>query len=61
MTETQNDFCGKCDAEIARDRVVDFTLKNGKRVCESCFVRQTPRPALVRTNFDPGKQQRRAG
>ncbi len=44
MSETQIEFCGKCDAEIDPTRRVDFTLKDGTRVCESCFVRQTPRP-----------------
>ena len=28
MTETQKEFCRKCDVEIDRDRVVDFTLKH---------------------------------
>src|ERR1700722_1845940 len=59
MSEQAKEFCGKCKVEIDRDRVVDFTLKNGKRVCESCFVRETPRPGPIRTNF--GSQKRRAG
>jgi hypothetical protein len=61
MTETQKDFCGKCEVEIDRDRVVDFTLKNGKRVCDSCFVRETPRPAPIKMDFHPGSPKRRAG
>jgi hypothetical protein len=61
MDEPQQDFWGKCEVEISRDRVVDFTLKNGTRVCDSCFVRETPRPALVGTNFDPVSQKRLAG
>jgi hypothetical protein len=61
MDERNREFCGKCEVEIDRDRVIDFTLKNGKRVCEHCFVRETPRPALVRTNFDPGNGKWRTG
>ena len=44
MRELQSDLCGKCSAEIDPERRVDFTLKNGTRVCESCFVRETRRP-----------------
>jgi len=44
MRELQSDNCGKCSAEIDPARRVDFTLKNGTRVCESCFVRETRRP-----------------
>lgn len=33
--------CGKCGAEIDSMRRVDFTLKEGTRVCESCFVKWT--------------------
>jgi deoxycytidine triphosphate deaminase len=36
----QREFYGKCEVEIDRERVIDFTLKNGKRVCELCFVRE---------------------
>jgi hypothetical protein len=61
MEEGKREFCGKCEVEIARDRVIDFTLKNGKRVCEQCFVRETPRPALIRSNVDPGGEKWRAG
>jgi hypothetical protein len=62
MDEAQHEFCGKCEVEIDRDRVIDFTLKNGKRVCEQCFVRETPRPALIRTNdVEPGREKWRAG
>jgi hypothetical protein len=43
MSETQIEVCGKCDAEIDPTRRVDFTLKDGTRVCEPCFVRETPR------------------
>jgi hypothetical protein len=61
MEEGQHEFCGKCEVEIDRDRVINFTLKNGKRVCAQCFVRETPRPTLVKTNFDPGHQKWRTG
>jgi hypothetical protein len=44
MSEPQIEVCGKCSVEIEPTRRVDFTLKNGTRVCESCFVRATPRP-----------------
>jgi hypothetical protein len=43
MSEIPTELCGKCDAEIDRSRRVDFTLKDGTRVCESCFVKETPR------------------
>jgi hypothetical protein len=41
MDETPKDVCGKCGAEIDPSRRVDFTLKDGTRVCESCFVKGT--------------------
>jgi recombinational DNA repair protein (RecF pathway) len=50
MAEPAEDRCGKCGAEIDPTRRVDFTLKDGTRVCESCFVkgtvwrRESPRP-----------------
>ena len=40
MSEAQTQRCG---AEIDFSRRVDFTMKNGTRVCESCFVKETPR------------------
>jgi len=43
MSETHEDLCGKCGAEIDSTRRVDFTLKDGTRVCDSCFVKETPR------------------
>jgi hypothetical protein len=61
MDGSQREFCGKCEVEIDRDRVIDFTLKNGKRVCEQCFVRETPRPALIRTSVESGSQKWRTG
>jgi hypothetical protein len=44
MSEIQIEVCGKCDAEIDPTRTVDFTLKDGTRACESCFVKRTARP-----------------
>jgi hypothetical protein len=44
MSETQVEVCGKCSAEIEPTRRVDFTLKDGTKVCESCFVSETPWP-----------------
>ncbi|HEY0702133.1 MAG TPA: hypothetical protein VGD60_05140 [Candidatus Acidoferrales bacterium] len=43
MVETREDQCGKCGSDIDSGRRVDFTLKDGTRVCESCFIKQTPR------------------
>jgi hypothetical protein len=56
MGAEQREFCRKCEIEIDRDRVIDFTLKSGKRVCEQCFIRETPGAALIRTNVDPGRE-----
>jgi hypothetical protein len=44
MSVTPIEVCGKCAAEIDPTRRVDFTLTNGTRVCESCFVKETRRP-----------------
>jgi hypothetical protein len=38
MTEYQTELCGKCGAEIDLSRRVDFTFKDGTRVCEQCFI-----------------------
>jgi hypothetical protein len=47
MMETRqgqnDDLCGKCGSDIDSGRRVDFTLKDGTRVCESCFIKSTPR------------------
>jgi hypothetical protein len=43
MREEPIELCGKCGAEIDSTRRVDFTLKDGTRVCESCFVKETRR------------------
>jgi hypothetical protein len=50
MTEPAQDQCGKCEAEIDPNRRIDYTLKDGTRVCDSCFVRGT-KTALVQA-FD---------
>jgi recombinational DNA repair protein (RecF pathway) len=41
MTEPDQDQCGKCGSEIDPNRRIDYTLKDGTRVCDSCFVRGT--------------------
>ena len=50
MAEPTQDQCGNCGAEIDESRRVDFTLKNGTRVCDSCFVRATPAQPTRRGN-----------
>jgi hypothetical protein len=40
----KEDRCGKCGADIDPTRRVDFTLKDGTRVCDSCFVKGTRSP-----------------
>ena len=44
MADSIEDRCGRCGAEIDPSRRVDFTLKDGTRVCEPCFVKGTARP-----------------
>jgi hypothetical protein len=44
MAEPIEERCGKCGADIDPTRRVDFTLKDGTRVCDSCFVKGTARP-----------------
>jgi hypothetical protein len=44
MAEPIDDRCGKCGREIDAGRRVDFTLKYGTRVCDSCFVKGTVSP-----------------
>lgn len=41
MTEPTQDQCGTCGAEIDASRTVDYTLEDGTRVCDACFVRGT--------------------
>jgi hypothetical protein len=50
MIDERIDLCGKCGAEVDYNRQVDFTLKDGTRVCESCFVKETRRPESERPN-----------
>jgi len=42
------DRCGKCGADIDPTRRVDFTLKDGTRVCDSCFVKGTRSPTHMK-------------
>jgi hypothetical protein len=44
MPEPTQDRCGKCGAEIDASRRIDYTLKDGTRVCDSCFVKGTVSP-----------------
>jgi hypothetical protein len=41
MAQPTEDRCGKCGAAIDPNRRIDYTLKDGTRVCDSCFVRGT--------------------
>lgn len=56
ITEPTQDRCGKCEAEIDAGRRVDFTLKDGTRVCDSCFVKGTARPTRASDSFDDAAQ-----
>jgi hypothetical protein len=51
MTETHEERCGKCEAEIDPNRRVDFTLKDGTRVCEQCFIRWNAKLARETDSF----------
>jgi hypothetical protein len=51
MTEALTDLCGKCGAEIDPTRRVDFTLKDGTRVRDSCFVKETPRATRSKNDW----------
>jgi hypothetical protein len=44
VSDSNADLCGRCGAEIDSTRRVDFTLKDGTRVCDSCFVKGTKSP-----------------
>jgi hypothetical protein len=46
MTDPSQDICGKCGAEIEATRRIDYTLRDGTRVCDSCFVFVTESPTL---------------
>jgi len=45
MDEKAVEQCGKCGAEIDPERRVDYTLKDGTRVCEACFIKGTRKSA----------------
>jgi hypothetical protein len=47
MSETQIKVCGKCDAEIDPIRRVDFTLKDGARVCRTGKQGDAMRPSSI--------------
>jgi NMD protein affecting ribosome stability and mRNA decay len=51
MSKAHTELCGKCGADIDPTRRVDFTLKNGTRVCERCFVKETPRQTYPRIDW----------
>jgi hypothetical protein len=51
MSEAQTELCGKCGAEIDFSRRVDFTLKDGTRVREPCFVKETPRSSQLHRDW----------
>ncbi len=48
MDDPIKENCGKCGAYIDSNRWVDFTLKDGTRVCEYCFANETS-PQVKRT------------
>jgi hypothetical protein len=50
MTDPAPDRCGKCESEIDPTRRIDYTLKDGTRVCDSCFVRGTTSPTRPKEN-----------
>jgi NMD protein affecting ribosome stability and mRNA decay len=47
MADPTKDLCGKCGAEIDTTRRIDYTLKDGTRVCDSCFVKGTASPTRL--------------
>ena len=47
MVDPTKDLCGKCGAEIDASRRIDYTLKDGTRVCDSCFVKGTASPTRL--------------
>jgi len=51
MNEANEEQCGKCGTGIDPNRRVDFTLKDGTRVCESCFVKGTEKVAQKRHDW----------
>ena len=53
MTDPSQDICGKCDGEIDTTRRIDYTLKDGTRVCDSCFVKGTASPTRLGWSTEP--------
>jgi hypothetical protein len=51
MNEPNEEVCGKCGTGIDLNRRVDFTLKDGTRVCESCFVKGTEKVAQKKSDW----------
>jgi hypothetical protein len=51
MDDPLKEGCGKCGADIDSSRRVDFTLKDGTRVCEYCFVKETPRQVQPKNDW----------
>jgi len=51
MNDANEEQCGRCGAEIDFSRRVDFTLKDGTRVCEPCFVKETPQPTQPKRDW----------
>jgi recombinational DNA repair protein (RecF pathway) len=51
MSEAHEEQCGKCGADIDSSRRVDFTLKDGTRVCEYCFAKETPRQTKPKNDW----------
>jgi hypothetical protein len=51
MGETHADPCGECGAEIDSRRTLDFTRKDGTRVCDSCFMKETPPPTQRKADW----------
>ena len=47
MADPTKDLCGKCGAEIDTTRRIDYTLKDGTRVCDSSFVKGTASPTRL--------------
>jgi hypothetical protein len=56
MAEANDERCGKCGAEIDASRRVDFTLKDGTRVCDFCFVKGTERPTRSKEWIGEGRR-----
>jgi len=44
MADPKPDLCGKCGTEIDPTRRIDYTLKDGTRVCDFCFMKGTNSP-----------------